>query len=62
MTPENKVEITVHRDLIGKILTDREWEVLASHIEGATLEFIENSFDEWLDNIDELVAEEDRYE
>jgi hypothetical protein len=59
---ENKVDITVFRDMVSKTLTDRQWEVMASHIEGAILEFLEENLDIWLDNIDELVAEEDKYE
>jgi hypothetical protein len=58
---ENKVDITVFRDMVSKTLTDRQWEVMASHIEGATLEFLEENLDIWLDSIDELVAEEDKY-
>jgi hypothetical protein len=62
MSLENKVDITVYRDMVSKTLTDRQWEVIAGHIEGAVEEFLEINLDVWLDNIDELVAEEDKYE
>lgn len=55
---KNKVDITVYRDMVSKTLTDRQWEVLAGHIEGATIEFLEENLGVWLDNVDELVAEE----
>ena len=59
---ENKVDITVYRDMVSKTLTDRQWEVIAGHIEGAVEEFLEINLDLWLQDIDKLVEEEDRYE
>ena len=58
---ENKVDITVYRDMVSKNLTDRQWEVIAGHIEGAVEEFLEINLDLWLEDIDKLVEEEDKY-
>ena len=58
---ENKVDITVYREMLGQTLTDRQWEVLAGYIEGSVEQYLEDNLAVWLDSIDELVAEESKY-
>jgi hypothetical protein len=62
MKLENKVDITVHRQMVGKELTDEQWWVLSAHIENAVFDFIEESFDSWLENLDKIVEEERKYD
>jgi hypothetical protein len=61
MELENKVEITVYREMIKQQLTDEEWEALASHIEGSIDQFIEDSTEYWLQELPSIVEEERKY-
>lgn len=61
---ENKVVFEVHRtevgSMVGRELTDREWEVMASEIESFLEHYTSIDVPILFDDIDILVAEDDK--
>jgi hypothetical protein len=62
MSLENKVDITVYREMLGQELTDEEWVAFASYVESSVEEFLEERLGTWLQFLPEIVKEERKYE
>ena len=64
-TMENKIVFEVHRtevsSMVGRELTDREWEVMASEIESFLEHYTSIDVPILFGDIDSLVAEDDEY-
>ncbi len=63
---ENKVEYTVYREqlqtLYARVFTDKEWEVLASEIEGMLEYWLETDVPNIIDNLEYLVEQDSKYD
>lgn len=63
---ENKVDYTVYRqdveNMAGRPLTDKEWEVMASEIEGMLNHYFFNDTPLLLEDIDYLVEQDSKYD
>ena len=61
---ENKVVFQVSREevvaMVGRVLTDREWEVMASEIEDFLEYYTNDEVPRLFGDIDHLVAEDDK--
>jgi hypothetical protein len=59
MALENKVDMTIHRETIqnvnGQPLTDKEWVVLASEIEGRVDNYLDELIPTLIEDLEELV-------
>lgn len=66
MALENKVDITIHRETIQNVgsqpLTDKEWVVLASEIEGRVDNFLDELIPMLIEDLEELVNNDDDFE
>ncbi len=63
---ENKVEVIVTRSsletLYARVFTDKEWEVLASEIEGMLEYWLETDVPNIIDNLEYLVEQDSKYD
>jgi hypothetical protein len=63
---ENKVEHTVYRTEIERMFnrdfTDKEWEVIASEIEGIFIYYVEKDLPDIIDNLEYLVEQDSKYD
>jgi hypothetical protein len=59
---ENKVDVTVYRDMLGQVLTDEEWVAFASYVESSMEDFLEERLGTWLQYLPEILEEERKYD
>lgn len=63
---ENKVDYTFYRDTVeahaGRPITDKEWEVVASELEGALDYYFGEELVRIWDNIDYFVEQDSKYD
>jgi hypothetical protein len=63
---ENKVEAVITRDavesFVGKELTDKEWEVLASEIEDTMTHYVWADLPSMMDNLEYNVEQDAKYD
>jgi hypothetical protein len=63
---ENKVEAVITRDsvesFVGKVLTDKEWEVLASEIEDTMIHYVWADLPSMMDNLEYNVEQDNKFD
>jgi hypothetical protein len=63
---ENKVEAVITRDsvesFVGKVLTDKEWEVLASEIEDTMIHYVWADLPSMMDNLEYNVEQDSKFD
>lgn len=62
MSLENKVDVTVYREMLDQELTDEEWVAFASFVESSMEDFLEEKLGTWLKYLPEILEEEKKYD